>query len=503
MLMKKTAFAFILLVSACSSDVELELNVSGPKTQQPPQGAPAAASLGDLAWSFIAPEIESSAVTHMEWIPDGGVIAAGGFARVDGRGGGNTFLARIAADGSPVWLTEIERDDLVELTGGFGDAVVEYSVASLASMDRFDDGRILVGLNLEVGLLIDGWAPSFAFFAFLRWYDGDGNLLETRSFPEPADRVRGDDDDESFPAAHVGSVLALPDGGGLFTGRIGNGGPDTVVQIVRFDADGEPVWTTTSDTGENISGLTATPDGGILLHGMFFESVTVGDQTVEAPYESGAFAARLEADDGTCTWLQSFDGASHLLFRGGIGSAPGGNVIAAGAFYRGSVQAGELELSATKNSDNYFLSELGPDGEVLSLSEIEHLPPVVSGVNDTLLDSASVADGTVVMGGLDTEWNDELTIGFRAAFIAVFDFSGQLLAERRMFASQDELNHGVVHAVAIAPDGGVLAGGFWEHEIDLGDGNVLETTEPQVGQMFVAVYHPLEEDPVVDLITTP
>jgi hypothetical protein len=114
-----------------------------------------------------------------------------------------------------------------------------------------------------------------------------------------------------------------------------------------------------------------------------------------------------------------------------------------------------------------------------------------------------VADGTVVMGGLDTEWNEELTVGFRAAFIAVFDFSGQLLAERRMLASQHELNHGAVQAVATAPDGGVLAGGFWEHEIYLGDGNVLETTEPQVGQMFVALYDPLEEDPVVDLITTP
>jgi hypothetical protein len=66
---------------------------------------------------------------------------------------------------------------------------------------------------------------------------------------------------------------------------------------------------------------------------MFSESVTVGDQTVEAPDESGAFAARLEADDGTCTWLQSFDGASHLLFRGGIGLSSGGNVIAAGLFF--------------------------------------------------------------------------------------------------------------------------------------------------------------------------
>jgi hypothetical protein len=502
MTMKKSAFVLILMASACSSEVGLELNITGPK-EEPPQGRPGADPLGDLAWSFIAPEMESSEVTHVEWIPDGGVIAAGGFSRRDGRVGGDAFLARIAADGSPVWLTEIEQDDLVELVGGIDDAIVEYStIASLVSMDRFDDGRILVALNLEARLQGDGWAPGVAFFAFLRWYEGDGNLLETRPYPEPADRGPRADDDESYAAADLGSVLALPDGGGLFTGRIGNGGPDTVVEIVRFDADGEPVWTTTSDTGESIRGLTATPDGGILLHGMFFESVTVGDQTVEAP-ETGAFAARLEADEGTCTWLQSFDGASHLLSGGGIGSAPGGNVIAAGLFFGGSVQAGELELSAAEFSDNYFLSELTPDGEVLSLSEIEHLPPWESGVNDLVLTSAAVGDGTVVMGGQSSDWNHDLTAMFRTAFIATFDFSGQLLAERRMVASQHDLDNGAVDAVAIAPDGGVLAGGFWEHEIDLGDGDVLETTEPQIGQLFVALYDLVEEDSTVDLITTP
>jgi hypothetical protein len=92
---------------------------------------------------------------------------------------------------------------------------------------------------------------------------------------------------------------------------------------------------------------------------------------------------------------------------------------------------------------------------------------------------------------------------FRTAFIATFDFSGQLLAERRMVASQHDLDNGAVDAVAIAPDGGVLAGGFWEHEIDLGDGDVLETTEPQIGQLFVALYDLVEEDSTVDLITTP
>lgn len=56
-------------------------------------------------------------------------------------------------------------------------------------------------------------------------------------------------------------------------------------------------------------------------------------------------------------------------------------------------------------------------------------------------------------------------------------------------------------AVTIMPDGGVLTGGFWLHDIDFGDGEVLETSEPNVGQLFVAQYHPLHDDTTVDRIT--
>jgi hypothetical protein len=501
--MKRAAFTIFLMASACSPEVKLELDVDDPESPRPDDSpespSPESPSLGDLAWAFIEPGLKLSSVTHLEWTDDGGVIAAGS-AVLDGSGAGNVFLAQVAATGTLARLIVIRPDDLLALTGGFGDdAVVRNASAEIAAIDRFEDGRILVALNLDVTVLIDG-LPGHAFRGFLRWYDSDGNLLKTRMFLKASDRVDLPEIfDESYPGALLGSILALPDGGALLTGQISAGGPDPFGAIIRFDADGRPVWTTITDTEPIVMGLTATPDGGILLHGVFFESVTVGDKTTEGPNE-GAFLARLEADDGSCTWLQSFDGANHLLFSGGVGVAPGGNLIAVGAFKRGSVQAGEFDLSAPENSDNYFLSELAPDGEVLSLSEIEHLSPVVSGEKHWLLESASVANGTVVMGGLDTEWNEELTVGFGVAFIAIFDFRGQLIAERRMFASQDELNHGAVQAVAIAPDGGVLAGGFWEHEIDLGDGNVLETTEPHVGQLFVALYHPVEEATSVDLI---
>lgn len=504
--MIKPSLPLVLLAAACSSDVDLELNVSGPESERPSEPQTPAApdpSLGPLAWSFIEPGLESSEATHLERAANGSVIAAGGFARVDGRAGGNAFVARLSPDGARMWLTEIERDDLIDLAGGFGDAVVEASMASIASIDSFEDGRILIALNLSAELDLDpgeyGWTPAFAEVGFLRWYDADGNLLETRRFPDDAEPVSPSD--QTIPRTQVSSVLALPDGGGLLAGLIGAGGEDTRAHIVRFDAGGDPVWTTISDTGSIVSDLTVAPDGGVLVHGIFYQQITVGERIAQGYSGIGSFVARLEGDTGRCAWLQIFEDADHLLFRGGIGVTAGGHVVAAGAFYGGHVRAGEFELDATEQGDNYFLSELGPDGEVLSLAEIDPLQPMMGGVNDRLLESASVGDGTVLMGGLVTEFNEDLTASFRAAFISVFDLDGHLLAERRMLASPNELNHGVARTVTITPDGGVLTGGFWENEIDLGDGDVLETTEAQVGQLFVALYHPLEDDTTVDRIT--
>lgn len=368
--MIRTSLPLIVLAAACSADVELDLDGSAPQTPSAPTPLPDP-SLGELAWYFTDPGLGGSETMHVDRAPDGSVIAAGHFSRYDGLSGFDSFLARLSADGAPMWVAEIERQDLIDLIGGFGDRVVITAYASIESIASFDDGRTLVAVTLEAGLVLaDGLTPAHAELGFLRWYDGDGNLIETRRIPEGDDSLSAPD--QTLPRIRMLSLVTLPDGGGVYA-WLNRGGPDMTSDIVRFDAEGNEVWTTTTVGSTFVKDLTLTSDGGIVFHGHLVEQVTVGDRTLRVP-GGGAFVARLELDDGRFSWLTSFDDAHHLLFRGGIGLAAGGSLVATGLYtYR--VGAGEFEIETTEHGNKSFVSVLGPAGDVLSLTSIDRQHP--------------------------------------------------------------------------------------------------------------------------------
>ena len=489
--MIRVFLALLPLAAACSSDVELDLDEPAPETPSAPAPLPDP-SLGELAWSFTDPGLLDADTQHLERAADGSVIAAGTFRPSDASlPGTHAFLARLSRDGAPMWLTEIGNQELVDLVGGFG-LEVQGAQADIASIDSFDDGRILVALNFRASLT-DGSPPDSASdLAFLRWYDADGNLLETRLF-------RDEDDiaslpEQPFSRTQLTNVLAFPDGGGVHARLTQYGISSRRTYISRFDADGDEVWTKVVEGSSELANLTATPDGGILFDGQFSDPGTVGDPTV-CPPAVGPFIARLELDDGRCSWVTSFKGADYLLPRGGIGLAAGGNVVATGR-HGGRVRAGELEIQSADELYVSFVAELGPDGDVLRLNAVELLPP--GALNDRVLESASVGDETVLTSGFMTDFT--AFVEQRPAFIAIFDLDGRLLAERRLDAGDDERNRAVATRAIIMPDRGVLAGGFWDQQIDLGDGEVVESAVPGARQLFVARYGPID-DGTVDRVT--
>ncbi len=488
--MKTTALSLLLLVAACGSDVDLELEISDPETSPVSPGEPPASPpVGELFGYFIHPGLESSEVDYLMWADDGSLVAAGGFARADlGVGtGGDAFLARLAADGVPLWVREIDWHEALDLANqccGFDASELELKAAftSIDSIDTFDNGEILVALNLRVAYENGEFGGEWASFGFVQRYDADGALLATRGFPAA---------DSGEEIVDISGVLALPDGGAALIGATGNGESRTGSVVARLDPGGELAWTTSIVSSDRVRNLAATPDGGIAFQGSFVDEVVIGERSAAAPSGVGVFVARVE-QDGACTWIQSFDGADLLTYRGGVSVEPAGNLFVAGNFVQ-RMSAGGLELADSGDDHGHYLAELDASGEVLRLNQIEELSAVFGDRSDVQYESLSLAGDTLAIGGNVHSY----------AVFALIDRSGHLLAAQSLSVTPPESSEGAAgsRAIAAAHDGRVAVGGFWEDMIDLGAGKVLRTVNPLIGEAFIGVYQPSVGSGTVDLVT--
>lgn len=241
--------------------------------------------------------------------PDGGVFVAG-HTRSRGAGESDLWLARLGADG----VTVFQRT-----YGGPANDRIRAAVAS------DDGGVILAGFTESEGAGgRDLWLTRFA---------GDGTLLWSRTLGTQRHEEAYD-------------VTGLPDGGIAVTGYVwtdGAGGHDMIV--ARFSSDGELMWRRTLDRTPLDVGtaLAAMSDGGLIVAGTI---------SLEGVRDTDLWVVRLGAE-GRTIWQRTY-GGSRVEEPWDIAASASGDVVVAAQTYSQGAGGGDI-----------WLMRLSPDGDMV------------------------------------------------------------------------------------------------------------------------------------------
>lgn len=482
--LKASSLALFLVVSACSSDVDLDLTPQGPPgAPDAPDPEPPPASFVP-AWSMS--DLPDRQIEHTAWAPGGDLLVSD---LVFGEDVGEeevvtSFLRRFDRDGALRWVSELPM-----LHDGGG---------SYTAFDSATDGTVVTGVSFDP----HEWAnDSTAPPAEIRWLDAEGAV--TASVALTGSTAGGHDD-----VVMVNSVVALPDGGVALAGVSGTvSGPAVVA---RLDVDGEVLWTVpiewwSPDTlGNNFpwgpnaaTDLTLTADGGLVLHGRYYAYVAVGDRSAANPvgYEvAGAvYVTRIELDGGV-SWLQSIHDL-HLAQTGytsGLALTDDGHVMVAGMVDVVAL-VGDLELEV-EGDNRHYAAELDADGHPVSLVELQYPEGIEWGfVGQTMV----MRGGQLLLAGqVGVESTQEPFLTGFQILVAAHDADG---AVQSTFTTEVEGHpfdaYGYVYSSAVSSEGRLALGGGWAGWADFGQGPVStpetgDEHEPHEGAGYVAVFDP-------------
>ena len=427
---RRAAALPFLMAAACASEVDVQVNLAYPNLKT------ADATLTELDWSFTDSGRHISRTEHLAWAPDGDLVALTQKLAPPDDDQMHPELppvvARFAPDGELRWAVEISAATIVPDP--------QYEVAAIVgAVNVFDDGGILIGATVVDRGWVggeEGGVNVASVQGALLWYGADGALLASRAFPVTK---------TGQGIVWINSVLALPDGGAVFSGNQYSGqgdGYDVITGSIvgRVNVNGEFVWTVPvnnasgdpADGGgrpEHIRDLTLTADGGIVFAGSFNGKIEIQDKSVSAL--SGGYVARLEPD-GSCAWLSGpfAWGPTPLV------ATSSGDLI---SLVRHQGRYGSPELPEHERSAR--IAVLDPGGALVRETDIEELPPVVSDHSSGARYALAMAGESLVIGGFMDEPADvEYESFYQTPFAAMHDQSGAVIASRRMMVLPPELD---------------------------------------------------------------
>ncbi len=250
-------------------------------------------------------------------------------------------------------------------------------------------------------------------------------------------------------------------------------------------------------TGDDYAAAVAVgPDQAVYVTGRLDGTVTFGagrlDETIlTAAGIRDAFVARYDRH-GMLDWAVTAGGDDDDSGRG-IAVAGDGGVLVTGSFIGeatfGAGEAGETILSGA-NGNEIFVARYDPDGT------LDWVRAVTGTDHDWGYDIAAMPDGGAVITG-QFEWDatfgagdaGETTLNAylgKDIYLARFHPDGSLAWARRAGGEGDNTGH----AVAVAPDGGVLVTGEFRQSALFGEGDPAETTlvATSASDVFLAKY---------------
>ena len=279
----------------------------------------------------------------------------------------------------------------------------------------------------------------------------------------------------------VKSVVATSDGGyvvgGKFSGNItvgdytltSSGGTDGMV--IKYDKGGEVEWATNigeSDDNDEITSVTETSDGGVLVGGYFYSSsITVGDYILTNVGSNDGMVIKYN-EEGEVEWATSIGGDSYDFIKSVAGTSDGGYIIG-GYFWSKSIAVGDYTLT-NAGTDDGMVIKYGAEGEVKWATSI-------GGFGYDYINSVAVTeDGGYVVGG--SFEGSSITVGnytitnnsvysyYSDGMVIKYNSEGEVERITSIGGSSSEY----INSVVATSDGGYLVGGYFSSQsITIGD----------------------------------
>ena len=301
----------------------------------------------DVIW------IEADAATDAT----GNVLLAGHFSGTLDIGGGppltsagatDAFVAKLDANGTPVWSRRF---------GGQGSEFV-YAVAVDPTGNILLAGNFTGTVDFGSGSPLTSAGPSDVFVAKL---DASGAPIWARS--------SGDAQGSTALAVGADGSVVLA---GYFSGTVNfGGGPAltsagaTDVFVVKLDPDGTPVWARRfgDEQGQGATGVATDASGGVVVTGYFNGAVDFGDgPPLESAGQGDVFVTKLDAS-GAPLWARRF-GDEQLQISSGVATDASGAAVVAG-YFNGTVDFGSGPPLESAGQGDVFVTKLDASGAPL------------------------------------------------------------------------------------------------------------------------------------------
>jgi hypothetical protein len=253
---------------------------------------------------------------------------------------------------------------------------------------------------------------------------------------------------------------------------------DAALYVAKLDPSGALLWLREVQTyqqalpGEQlgVSGIAATPDGGVVLALAYAGQFQAADGTILAATGVDALVEQLDAS-GSAVWTRAFAGPG-TQYATGVAVAGNGDIVVGGEL-SGSATFGSGSPVAAPSGEDAWLARLGADGALAWQQALgSDAAPVVSGP------IALGADGHIVTGyatfGVDG----------RTQFPVLAQYDGDGEDMWRTAPVPAVPGGGTPLQAAVRADGTVVTlGTIEDHAIDLGTG-------PVAGTSYLAAYDP-------------
>ena len=348
---------------------------------------------GEVEWATSIECSVNDEINSVTATSDGGIIVGGNFESsatvgdytLTSTGGSDGMVIKYGADGEVEWATRVgernndeinlvaETSDGGYIVGGYFQsrsiAVGDYTLNNNSSNTDDSDGMVIK-------------------------YGADGEV-------EWATSIGGDAYDE------INSVSETTDGGyivgGYFKSKSIAVGKYTLINnsslsgysdgmIVKYDKEGEVEWARSigGSIDDRINSVSGTSDGGYIVGGYFYNSITVGDYTLTNAGNQDGMVIKYSAD-GEVEWAKSVGGSS-LDKINSVTELNDDSIIAGGYFKSSSITVGDYTLTNAGNQDGMVI-KYSRDGEV-------EWAKSVGGADDDYIESVTgLNDGSIIAGG--------------------------------------------------------------------------------------------------------
>ena len=409
---------------------------------------------------------------------DGGYIVGGNFRSGDiDLENGVSLSNKGYSDGMIIKYSSSGEVEWAKRIGGTDDdyitSIVETSNGGYIVVGYFESSNI----DLEKGISLTNRRSG--------WHDGMLIKYSSRGDLEWARTIGGEYEDE------IKSVAETNDGGCIVVGYfistrinlengvslINKGSSDGL--IIKYNSSGEVEWAQGigEKDSDQINSVAETSDGGYIVGGYFkSNSIDLGNgiQLINKGSMNGMIVKY--NSNGDVEWAQGIGGESEDEINSVAGTSDGGYIV--GGYFKSSnikLENGTTLINKTSTSYPDY-----SDGMIIKYSSTGKVEwsQTIGGKNKESIDSvAETKDGGYIAGGF---FNGNMDLGNGAILINKNSYDGVIIkyskdGEVKWAKSIGGTNSDYITSVIDTKDGNYMVGGsFWSSSIDLENGITLK-----------------------------